>query len=92
MLINHPAIPTKQQAKKILIFNTNNVLFHVNPKLSFLCYYVLTRPLLLCYPVLRLPCLPHYIKFLNSKFTYMLLLHYLCGYGKYEPWGRREAR
>ena len=42
--MNRPAIPTKQQAKKILIFNTNNVLFHVNPKLSFLCYYVLTRP------------------------------------------------
>ena len=55
-------------------------------------YFVSTRPLLLCYPILRLPCLPHYIKFLNSKFTYMLLLHYLCGYGKYEPWGRREAR
>ena len=60
--------------------------------LLFLCYFVLTRPLLLCYPVLRLPCLPHHIKFLNSKFTYMILLHYLCGYGKYEPWGRREAR
>lgn len=59
--------------------------------LSFLCYFVSTRPLLPCYPVLRLPSLPHYIKFLNSKFTYMLLLHYLCGYGEYEPWGRHKA-
>ena len=90
--VNHIEIPTKLQHNKAKFFYTNNVPFHVITNLLFFCYFVSTHPLLPCYPVLRLPCLPHHIKFLNSKFTYMLLLHYLCGYGKYEPWGRREAR
>ena len=90
--VNHIEIPTKLQYNKANFSIQITPLPHVIPNLLFFCYYVSTHPLLLCYPVLRLPCLPHHIKFLNSKFTYMLLLHYLCGYGKYESWGRREAR
>ena len=89
--VNHIEIPTKLQhnkAKLSIQITSHSMLFLI---FCSSAYYVLTRPLLLCYPVFRLPCLPHYIKFLNSKFTYMLLLHYLCGYGKYEPWGRCKA-
>ncbi len=90
--VNHIEIPTKLQhnkAKFSIQITSHSMLLLIFCSSVTMSQHIPT-PLLPCLKITLSP--PHHIKFLNSKFTYMLLLHYLCGYGKYEPWGRREAR